>query len=323
MPFRTLPMTGARSLAVSLGFALSLALPASMAFGAEASTGGSFCDAITVDALQELSPLRFDPPDPSGAPGWCSFQASSPSDSYSLAILTSGMSFDLMRQAAPDIVEFNIGDHPAIMVDGYLHVGLDDGILSIILELDDPDAVPGLDPVAFATGVAELVLPAIDATSTGDGAVAEAALAPPPDVDGIEWGRNQEVLSAQELIEADEGQAAAWQPLADALGADLGAIFILSVNGSDAGSGEGLGNYSAIRVVGMDGSSLRSGIVEWFRNVTGPGGVETEDLTLGGKQVTRLSSDGESRGLLYVQGDTAYAIGMSDDDTARVLETLP
>lgn len=322
MPTRMIDTSGRRRLAITLGIAVAVAMPMATTLAADAPEADAFCESISVDALHELGPLRFAPPDLSGMPGFCSFLASSPEDQYSLAVVTSGISFDLMRQSAPEVVEFTVADHPALMFEGNLHVGLDDGILSVVLDLGGADAVPGLDPVGFATGVAEMVLPAIDATSTGAGGASDAALAPPPEVDGIEWRSSPEVMSAQQLIEADERQSATWEALAGALGADLGDIFILNVNGSDAESREGAGNYSAIRVMGVDGSSLRVGVVDWFSELSG-GDVLIEDLTLGGKDVTRLSAGGESRGILYVQGDTAYAISMSDDDTAKVLQALP
>jgi hypothetical protein len=47
-----------------------------------------------------------------------------------------------------------------------------------------------------------------------------------------------------------------------------------------------------------------------------------EDLTLGGKDVQRLAAGDETRGYLYLVGDTAHTFTMSEEDAARILVSM-
>jgi hypothetical protein len=311
----------ARPLGVVLGLALGLAVPAASAIGADDDGTGWLCEATTIEAINAIGPLQFEDSG-FGGPASCFLEASS--GSATLALGVSGISFDLVRESSPDVVEVMVGDRPAVAAEGFLHVGLEEGILTVNLALSDPDAIGDIDPVEYAVDVAEVVVPALEASQVADGGPTSAStLGPPPEVAGIDWPRSPDVVSAEQLIEADEQQALIWQPLLDAAGVDATQLFTINANARDAESGDIVGNYAAIQLVGIDEERLRSALIDWLRTQSADDEVVTEDITLGGKDVTRLSVGGELRGYLYLIGDTAHALTMPDDAVARVLEALP
>jgi hypothetical protein len=122
-------------------------------------------------------------------------------------------------------------------------------------------------------------------------------------------------------MENDERQVEIWQPMLDSAGADSGELFILGANARDEGSGAAIGSYAAIQIVGIDESALRSAFLDLMRT-TGED-VSMEDLTLGGKSVLRLAAGDETRSYLYLDGDIAHTFTMSEEDAARVLESMP
>lgn len=311
----------ARPLGVVLGVALALAIPAASALGADDDGSGSLCEATTIEAINAIGPLQFED-SAFGGSALCFLEASTGSATLTLAV--SGISFDLMRGSSPDLVEVTVGDRPAVAAEGLLHVGLEEGILTVNLALSDPDAVGDVDPVEYAIDVAEIVVPALEASQAAEGGPATAStLAPPPEVAGIDWSRSPDVVSGDQMMEADEGQAAIWQPLLDAAGVDATQLFTIDSNALDAESGDRVGTYAAIQLVDVDEERLRSALLDWLRTASGSDDVVTEDITLGGKDVTRLSVDGELRGYLYFSGDTAHAVTMPDEAAAMVLEALP
>lgn len=318
MTFLTRHWTRSRVPGAALGVVLALTVPAAGVSGAEAPTD-SLCETISVEQLNALGPLQYAAPEPVIA-GMCVFEESS--GSASLALVISGVSFDLMRTSSPEAVEAMVGDRPAVAIDGSLHVGLDEGILSVILEFTSADAVGDLDPIAYAIDVAEIVVPALATMSGTDDPASPGTLVPPPEVEGITWGRSQ-VVNGEELMESDEQQQGIWQPLLDAVGLDAAQLFTMDVTAIDAQTEERLGTYSAIQLVGTETDRLRSAIVDWVRSSSGDAGLTTNDVALGGKDVVLLTFSAGNTGYLYVAGDTAHALTIPEAAAATVLEALP
>jgi hypothetical protein len=319
MRFLAKRAAGFRRPAAHLGFVLALVAVATVSMAADSPADGSLCDAMSVEELNTIGPLQFDDPEP-GSPGICSFVASSGASSLSLVV--SGLSFELVRTSVPDLAEVVVGDRSAVAVDGSLHVDLGEGILSVILTLAPGEGATGLDPLEYAIDVAEIVVPTLVAShTTADDPAQDGSPGSPPEVAGISW-RDADVVSGEELLAAGEEQAAVWQPLLDSVAVDATQFFLTETSASDADSGERLGSYSAIRLVGIDESLLRSAIIDWLSTVSGRD-VGTEAVTLGGKDVTAVSLDGESQGYLYITGDTAHSLSMAEEAAIRVLEAMP
>lgn len=306
--------TSPRLLAAALAAAVSLAGPFATASAAEAAADGDSCELITLEELNALGPLKFSAQ--TGAGRTCSFPAAS--GSHFLVVSQQAITFDLLRNATPESEEFLVGDRPAIAVDDFLFVGLDDGTLSVALELPDAAELGGLGRLEYSIDVAEVVLAGIG-SDAADGTAS--TLVPPPEVAGVEWRSTQGITSAAEMMEGDEQQQAVWQPLLDAVGADATELFLISANASNADGR--VGPYSAIQIIGADEATLRTAIIDWFRAVGGSTDIMTADITLGGKDVTSLSADGEIRAYIYHDGDTIHTVTMDEEDAAKVLEVLP
>jgi hypothetical protein len=307
-----LPVPRAISLASGLALAVTLSAPA---FAAE-PPGDSLCEAISVDELAALGPLTYRTPT-EGAPFYCVFEAAD--GSYTLTLATTGISYDLMRD--PESEEYSPGGRPATGIEGGVLVDLGEERLAVTLDPGDSPDAQGLDPVDYARGVAEIVVPALGLPPASEEAASGDALQPPP-VDGIEWGRTS-VVTAAELIDADAEQATIWQALADAAGVDPSELSLLTdARARDADSGMALGSYAAVQVAGADGEQLQAAIVSWMGTVSGEE-VSTDVISLGGKDVTALSAGDQLRGYLYAAGDVVHSLTMSEEDAARILQALP
>lgn len=317
MTVMTHARVAARSLVLLLGVTMAFA-PASAAIAAESTAQDSLCDAIDLEALNALGP-QYEVP-MFGSPELCAYQTAT--GDATLAIVITGISLDLIRASAPEGSETVVADRPAVAADGVLYIDIGEGTLSIAPDLSGD--VTGVDPIAYATSVGELVLPTVEAVASGSepGASTGASLTA-PEVAGIYWGRGQTSSTVAELIDADEGQLAVWQPLLDASGADPTQVSILSVNATDAESGQMLGNFSTIRIEGIDESVLIPAVIEWMRSVSAGDEVTVENGSVGGKDVATISVAGEFRGYLYAHGDSVHALAMPEEAASRILEVLP
>lgn len=300
-------------MAVTLGIVLVLTIPGA-AHAAEEAPGGSLCDAITVEELDALGPLKYDAA-AGGGPDYCVFEAAG-DGSHSLTLAISSISYDLMK--TPDGVEYDVGGLPASVLEDSLLVDIGEGIFAVTPTFEGSPDAAGLDVIEYALAVAGLAAPALE-TTVPAGEPADALQ--PPEVEGIEWGR-VDAQTAAEFIEADESQEGLWQPLADALGIGTGDLLIMTVNARDAESEDFIGAYSLIEATGAEGEQLRSALVDWLL-MTGGEGATVEDISLGGKDVTTLSVAGEVRGYVYVVGNIAHAVPGPEDIAVRFLEALP
>jgi hypothetical protein len=278
------------------------------------------CDTISVEQLNSLSALQYDTAQ-SFIGDSCTFEAApGQSGSHALTLYLSGFSFDMMR-SSPGVSEVMVGERTAIVFEGDLHVGLDEGILSVIPDFAGSEVAQGLDRIEYAIDVAEVVVPALEAMSTGsEEPSSEGSLAPPPQLDGMSW-RSQGPMPGEELVGSSDEQRALWQALLDAAGADASQLSVIDASGTTE-SGERFGTYAAIRIVGLDGAQLSSVLLDWLRSTSGED-IASEELTLDGRSVSRLSVGGEIRGYVYVAGDVAHALTMSEENAAHMLEVLP
>lgn len=319
MTFLTRTWTRSRLPGTSLGVALLLALPAAGVSGAASPAAGTLCDTISVAELDAIGPFQYAAPELATA-DLCAFRTVS--GSTSLTLVLSGISFDLMRSSMPEAVDIMVGDRPAVAIDGDLHVGLEDGLLSVIPEIGSADAVGDVDPIAYAIEVAEVVVPALATMSGTQDPPSAGTLVPPPEAEGVTWGRSQ-VVSGEELFASDDQQRGIWQPLLDAVGLDPSQLFTMSVNAVDTQTGDGIGNYSAIQLVGVEADRVRSAVIDWVRTLSGDDGLEIRDVTLGGKDVVLLTFTAGTTGYVHVAGDTAHALTLPEAIAATVLEALP
>lgn len=311
-----------RYLAMAVAAGLLMSLWSGPTMAADAPADGSLCSTISIEQLNELAPvglevILFDTGDV------CAFGPSLQGGTPTLSLVVLGLSLGSMVDIWPDVTEVTVGGRPAAIAEGAVHVDMGDEILTVQLDLGSEE-VAGVDPIEYAIDVAEIVVAARGTmpsdTETPDSS-ASTTLVGPPDVEGIEWSRAQEVVSAQELTEGDEGQAVIWQPMLDAAGASADELFLLSVDARDGANGP-IGNYAAVQILGADESTLRAALTELMR-VTSGGDVTFDDLTLGGKDVQRLTVAGEVRGIVYFVGDTVHTFTMPEEDAARVLEAMP
>jgi hypothetical protein len=288
---------------------------------ADAPSEDSLCSTISFDQLHELGPLRFESI-LFDSPQACAYGPSPTGGTPLLSIVIIGLSLDSMEQGFTDAIETMVGERRALVADGGLHVDVDGRILSFTLDLGS-DVDPAVDALDYSMRVAEIVVPALVAGSDGSvGVAADDAQLGVPDVEGIDWGRNQDVMSAEELIGGDEAQAALWQPIFDATGAEPSELLTLNVRAFDAGTTDDLGFYGVLRIEGVEEDALRTGFIGFLQNAGG-GDVVLEDISLAGRDVQRMAAGDEISGVMYFDGDTAHIFTMSDEDAARVIEALP
>jgi hypothetical protein len=299
------------SLPSRLGAAALATLASAVPLGTSAADAGtgSLCDALPLETLNALGPLDYRAPEFS-TPTVCAYGAAG-GGSYGLTLAISGISFDLMRTS--EVQESAIAERPAIAFEGGVIVDLGESVLVVTPDFADAPEASGLDPLDYASAVAEAVVPMLGVT------VAEAPVSSGlPDVAGIEWGR----VSVEDLAEADADQLATWQPLLDTIGADAAQLVVVTANLADADSGDRLGTYSAIHVRGAEAVELRSATVDWMRAASGED-LGLEAIMLGGKAAEAVTVGGNPVGYLYVAGDTAYGLAVPEDVAARIVEALP
>jgi hypothetical protein len=286
----------------------------------------SLCDAITLVEVHALSPLQFAEPSAGAAFGgtYCVFGSPpAAADYYQLGLGLSGLAtVEVVRSELPGGLDLSVAGRPAYLVERPddvppgVQLLVDLGPESLSVQVGVPEGQPGLDPNELVIAVAGVAAPRLLAAVESDDAQLGV-----PDVDGIEWGRNQDVMTAEELIGGDEAQAAIWQPILDATGAEPSELLILNVRALKPGTTDELGFYGALRIVGADEDALRTGFIDFMRNAAGD--VVLEDISLGGRDVQRMAAGDQISGVLYVDGDTAHVFTMSEEDATLVIAALP
>jgi hypothetical protein len=317
-----------RTLVVITAAALVMTVSTTTLLAAEGDADeSSLCDAITLAEVHALSPLRFEEPSGGSAFGGTYCQFGSPTteaEYYSLGLGLSDLAtVELAQAQLPGGLDLTVAGRPAYLVEQPDNVPpgvqllVDLGPESLSVSVGASEGQPGLDPNDLVIAVAEVAAPRLlEAVESDDAQLGV------PDVDGIEWGRNQDVETAEELIGGDEAQAAIWQPIFDATGAEPSELLILNVRALKPGTTDELGFYGALRIVGVDENALRAGFIDFMRNASG-GDVVLEDISLGGRDVQRMAAGDQINGVLYVDGDTAHTFVMSEEDAARVIAALP
>lgn len=320
MPSLPRPRTSLRSMGISAAVGLALTVPMGTAMAADAPSEDSLCSAISFDQLHELGPLRFEAV-LFDSPELCAYGPSPTGGTPQLSFLILGLSLDFMEPEFTDPIETMVGGRRALTADGGLHVDVDGRILSFTLDLGD-EAEPAVDALEYSMIVAEIVVPAVmGGSASSQTAAADDGQLRVPEVEGIEWGGIQDVMTAEEMIAGDEMQAALWQPIFDATGAEPKDLVTLNVRAFKAGTTDELGFYGALRIEGADENALRAGFIDFLGNVGGD--VVIEDISLGGRDVQRMAAGDAISGVMYVDGDTVHTFTMSDEDAARVIEALP
>ena len=125
--------------------------------------GGGFTDAgmcglVTPDEIAALSPVPIDSNVGSG--DYCQWIGTTDSDYFSVDVgLIRDASLDDYRADDPTAGDLTVGDRAAIAASGQLFVEVEGGVLSVLPDLVDAPSAQAVDPIAFASRVAELFLP--------------------------------------------------------------------------------------------------------------------------------------------------------------------
>jgi len=307
--------------------------PGATVSAADEDERGSLCDVLSLDELHALGPLRYAEP-VFGNETRCLYDESSDQVGphtlgLSLRPIPFGGSFlefrDTARNIVPGFVEISVGDQP-----GYIDatipeapgliVGIDDSMLSITWSVGESAEGQGLDGVAYALAVAEIVVPRVA------GAIDEerAAAAPrPPAVAGVTWTRVSDA-TAEEFISDDEvGLADLVTGLLEAHGADPAQARLSSATAQPDDAGGPGGLYLALRIDGVEGAQLVPGLLDWMTVAVGDEDLVAVETSVGGKQVTQISLGGQTTGFVYAAGDTMYLLSFPAELATEVLAQLP
>ena len=324
--------TGIRSLVPVMAAAMVFTASAGTTVTATDVDEGSLCDALSLDELHALGPLRYAEPE-FGGPAFCVYEASPDQQGpHSLNLtyreIPFGVAFDDFREGvreqSPGIVDITVGGQPGYADEtipgspGVL-VGIDDSFLAINPNVEASAEGQGVDSIDYAISVAEIVVSRLAESLAAERAT---AMPPPPPVDGVEWTRITESIGAEIISNDDVGFADLLTRLLEETGADLEQATLLSAtarpeNASDAG-----GLYLALRINRVEGSRLVPGLLAWLTTATGDRDLSATPTTLGGKEVTEVSVDGETTGFAYGAGDTLYLLSFPAELATKVLAEL-
>ena len=125
--------------------------------------GGGFtdegmCGLVSPDDIAALAPVPIQSNVGSG--DFCQWIGATDIDYFSVDVgLIRDASLDDYRAADPDAQDVTAAGQPAIASFGQLLVEVDQGILSVVPYLEDSPSAEGIDPIEFATSVAELFVP--------------------------------------------------------------------------------------------------------------------------------------------------------------------
>jgi hypothetical protein len=325
---------GMRTLAPVMVAAILLTATAGTTVSAvEGTEEGSLCDVISVDELHSLSPLQYAEPELRSS-AFCFYDASPEqlgphSLNLSLRDVPFGSAFEDFREAVreqfPGIVDVTIGGQQGYADKSFpelpgVIVGIDDSMLSIVPSIGTSDEGQGLDSIDYAMAVAEIIVPRL----TGSIEQTQATAIPPtPAVDGVEWTRVSESSGEEITSNDDVGFADLLTGLLDAHGADIEQATLLSANARPENAGDPGGLYVALRISGVEGARLVPGLLDWLSTATVDRAFAAVPATLGGKQATEISLDGETTGFAYATDDTLYLLSFPAELATKVLEQLP
>ena len=168
-----MPRAGSRPVALAIALLLTMGLLLSVT--PAAAQPGTMCEVITIAELDGLSPLIYDyaTADFTG----CAYAPADATHSLRIGLAPLG-EVKSMPEVFPGGVETLVGDRFAYFIDGSLFVQLVDGTAAIEPVLGD--GTESMDALAYATQIAEIVLPRLDGIVTAQVAAAEAAAGPAP-----------------------------------------------------------------------------------------------------------------------------------------------
>ena len=266
----------------------------------------------------------------------CKYLATSDPDGFHYARLhlDAMVPYEAFREGALDPVDIEVGGHPAFTASdldprGWLNtqvlVDLGDESLRVTLIADD-----GVDPDQMAstirlaeTAVGKLGSLDPQATIAPAETAAEATGLALPDVDGIRWQGEIKANGAEIAEMADAGLNLPFEVLLEQLGAEISQLGFQTANAIDAETGAQLGSYLAVRVEGVDATSLEPAAIAWLTGLVGAAGVSVETTELGGRDVVLIGVGPGSEAYVYVSDDTAHLMALPGSTAARLLETLP
>jgi hypothetical protein len=123
------------------------------------------CAVIDIEALNALSPLRYD--SVSGGAGACTFASNDPAagSPFLSVTLDPATAIEDLAVIFPDGTDGDVDGRPSFGAVDTLWVQLDDGLLAISPVYAGSPEAADLDPYAYAADVARVVIAALDASS--------------------------------------------------------------------------------------------------------------------------------------------------------------
>jgi hypothetical protein len=313
--------------------ALLLTLPsATAALGAEDGSDGSLCDAVSLEELNELTGLDYEP---ALSESWvCNFIRPSGEgfDTILLALDTTGID-TVEGQRYPSSVDVAVAGASGVVntdesgVYLVLDVG-EAGTLRVNVDSGSAEAA-AMDGLALAEAVAGIVVPRLGdtapassgppASSAPSSASDASALAPPEEI-AAELGLRESLSLSGEAIfeERTEQEVAVFTTLLETLGAGRDQLSVYAAGG-------GTGDFLAVRVADAPEGAVSPALLDAVGLSGALEGWTTEGAVVGGKDVTVMTSEeSPDRAVhVYANGDTVYLVQMEEDDATALLEALP
>lgn len=316
--------------AAILAGTLLLLLPDTAAVAAADETAGSLCDTISVEELEGLTGLAYEPA--LSEPWICNYvsPAGAGFDTILLAMDATGVD-DVEGQRYPGSVEVTVAGASGVANsdDGDVFLVLDageHGTLRVNVDAGSAEAA-GSDGLALAQAIAEIVIPNLGATAAaapGSGTPASStdgsALAPPAEIAAALDLRESISASGEAVFEGrSEDEVAVFAAMLDTLGAQRER---LSIYAASAGSGD---SYLAVRVADAPEGAVQPALMDAIGLSGALEGWTSEVASVGGKDVTRMTSQASpDRPVhVYADGDVVYLVQLLPEDAAALLESLP
>lgn len=126
----------------------------------------SLCESLSLEMVNALGPIQYDLTE--GSEGYCSYTSTSTDGgfAYLSASLDEFVRLEDLRTYFPDGQDLTVAGRPAYADLGQLWVELDPGVLTIAAVSVDSDGSESVDPIGYATQVAEILVPRLSGGAT-------------------------------------------------------------------------------------------------------------------------------------------------------------
>jgi hypothetical protein len=324
---------------------VSVALGAGPGAIAQESTAQDACVVLTPD---EVGPILggdvFGEGGSDDLTAWCDWW---PSDESSVAHASvtweGGTLAEVIESLGGDGVELTIGGYPAFYsaIFRQLVIGLDDGVLALTLELEDPDADlrPGLSSLGELAVGRAASLPDVASIDEGDDGSPDGSVTDTGEEDGAgppaDFARDAELEGMFPRTVGGSPVTAVAAIGADAFAQGFPPELVARFEDALAEQGKTIADVSlgygptasltqpiiAFRVAGGDASALASLYLEWAAEQFGFE-FERSDGQVAGRDVTLYATD-FSTTYLYPNGDVTWIVSAADPFLTEIFEQLP